>query len=128
MSVFVEICPVWVQVERMVDGDFEKAHLDTQLNLPLCDVSRQLNVLNQAASCSSRYDIRDIAIHNIRLTETRDCAYLMSPKKGETGRGLSKNFQQPYEQCNTYKTMRYFEPPISSRADFWNWDVCIRPN
>ncbi|KAG5442810.1 hypothetical protein CSKR_112273, partial [Clonorchis sinensis] len=25
------------------------------------------------------------------------CAYLMSPKKGETGRGLSKNFQQPYE-------------------------------
>ncbi|KAG5442309.1 hypothetical protein CSKR_109875 [Clonorchis sinensis] len=27
-----------------------------------------------------------------------DCAYLMSPNwKGETGRGLSKNFQQPYE-------------------------------
>ncbi|KAG5452830.1 hypothetical protein CSKR_109003 [Clonorchis sinensis] len=24
-------------------------------------------------------------------------SYLMSPKKGETGRGLSKNFQQPYE-------------------------------
>ncbi|KAG5441923.1 hypothetical protein CSKR_106368 [Clonorchis sinensis] len=27
------------------------------------DVSRQLNVLHQAASCSSCYDIRDIAIH-----------------------------------------------------------------
>ncbi|KER25283.1 LOW QUALITY PROTEIN: hypothetical protein T265_14235 [Opisthorchis viverrini] len=29
----------------------------------VCDVSRQLNVLHQAASCFSRYDIRDIAIH-----------------------------------------------------------------
>ncbi|KAG5447285.1 hypothetical protein CSKR_106186 [Clonorchis sinensis] len=29
----------------------------------VCDVSRQLNVLHQAASCSSCYDIRDIAIH-----------------------------------------------------------------
>ncbi|KAG5452841.1 hypothetical protein CSKR_108993, partial [Clonorchis sinensis] len=28
------------------------------------DVSRQLNVLHQAASCSSCYDIRDIAIHD----------------------------------------------------------------
>ncbi|KER29330.1 hypothetical protein T265_13378, partial [Opisthorchis viverrini] len=28
-----------------------------------CDVSRQLSVLRQAASCFSRYDIRDIAIH-----------------------------------------------------------------
>ncbi|KER27407.1 hypothetical protein T265_05514 [Opisthorchis viverrini] len=26
-----------------------------------------------------------------------DCAYLMSPKKGETGRGLSNSFQQPCE-------------------------------
>ncbi|KAG5447170.1 hypothetical protein CSKR_106415, partial [Clonorchis sinensis] len=30
---------------------------------PVCDVSRQLNVLHQAASCSSCYDIRDIVIH-----------------------------------------------------------------
>ncbi|KAG5453559.1 hypothetical protein CSKR_109515, partial [Clonorchis sinensis] len=30
---------------------------------PVCDVFRQLNVLHQAASCSSCYDIRDIAIH-----------------------------------------------------------------
>ncbi|KAG5453267.1 hypothetical protein CSKR_108474 [Clonorchis sinensis] len=30
---------------------------------PVCDVSRQLNVLHQAASCSSCYDIRYIAIH-----------------------------------------------------------------
>ncbi|KAG5455102.1 hypothetical protein CSKR_107360, partial [Clonorchis sinensis] len=29
----------------------------------VCDVSRQLNVLHQVASCSSCYDIRDIAIH-----------------------------------------------------------------
>ncbi|KAG5446395.1 hypothetical protein CSKR_113784 [Clonorchis sinensis] len=28
-----------------------------------CDVSRQLNVLHQAASCSGCYNIRDIAIH-----------------------------------------------------------------
>ncbi|KAG5441518.1 hypothetical protein CSKR_109767, partial [Clonorchis sinensis] len=31
---------------------------------PVCDVSRRLNVLHQAASCFSCYDIRDIAIHN----------------------------------------------------------------
>ncbi|GAA53190.1 hypothetical protein CLF_109734 [Clonorchis sinensis] len=30
---------------------------------PVCDVFRQLNVLHQAASCSSCYDIRDIATH-----------------------------------------------------------------
>ncbi|KAG5444263.1 hypothetical protein CSKR_104530, partial [Clonorchis sinensis] len=30
---------------------------------PVCDVSRPLNVLHQAASCSSCYDIRDIAIY-----------------------------------------------------------------
>ncbi|KAG5452713.1 hypothetical protein CSKR_102140, partial [Clonorchis sinensis] len=30
---------------------------------PVCDVFRQLNVLHQAASCSSCYDIPDIAIH-----------------------------------------------------------------
>ncbi|KAG5449498.1 hypothetical protein CSKR_108563, partial [Clonorchis sinensis] len=29
----------------------------------VCDVSRQLNMLHQAASCFSRYDIRDIATH-----------------------------------------------------------------
>ncbi|KER26970.1 hypothetical protein T265_05878 [Opisthorchis viverrini] len=29
----------------------------------VCDVSRQLNVLHQAASCFSRHDIRDIATH-----------------------------------------------------------------
>ncbi|KAG5453593.1 hypothetical protein CSKR_109546 [Clonorchis sinensis] len=32
---------------------------------------------------------------------SRDCVYLMSPKKAESGRGLSKNFQQPYEYCIT---------------------------
>ncbi|KAG5454526.1 hypothetical protein CSKR_104880 [Clonorchis sinensis] len=36
-------------------------------------------------------------LQNIRLTETRGLRLLMNPKKGETGRGLSKNFQQPYE-------------------------------
>ncbi|KAG5453516.1 hypothetical protein CSKR_112261 [Clonorchis sinensis] len=50
----------------------------------VCDDFRQLNVLHQAASCSSWWKLGD-------------CAYLMSPKKGETGRGLSKSFQQPYE-------------------------------
>ncbi|KAG5448108.1 hypothetical protein CSKR_106393 [Clonorchis sinensis] len=30
---------------------------------PVCDVLKQLNVLHQAASCSSCYDIPDIAIH-----------------------------------------------------------------
>ncbi|KAG5444300.1 hypothetical protein CSKR_105015, partial [Clonorchis sinensis] len=37
---------------------------------PVFDVSRQLNVLHQAASCSSCYDIRDIAIH-CRFVSTR---------------------------------------------------------
>ncbi|KAG5453327.1 hypothetical protein CSKR_104398 [Clonorchis sinensis] len=27
---------------------------------------------------------------------------MLSPKKGETGRGLSTNFQQPYEYCKTW--------------------------
>ncbi|KER26834.1 hypothetical protein T265_05969 [Opisthorchis viverrini] len=31
----------------------------------VCDVSRQLNVLHRAASCFSRYDIRDITIHSL---------------------------------------------------------------
>ncbi|KAG5454287.1 hypothetical protein CSKR_106549, partial [Clonorchis sinensis] len=30
---------------------------------PVCDISRQLNVLHQAAPCSSCYDIRYISIH-----------------------------------------------------------------
>ncbi|KAG5452639.1 hypothetical protein CSKR_113653 [Clonorchis sinensis] len=30
---------------------------------PVCDVSRQLNVLHQAASCFSCYDIRDTTTH-----------------------------------------------------------------
>ncbi|KAG5443426.1 Forkhead box protein D3-A [Clonorchis sinensis] len=36
----------------------------------VCDFSRQLNVLHQVASCSSWYDIRDIAIH-VRQMQTR---------------------------------------------------------
>ncbi|KAG5445461.1 hypothetical protein CSKR_103727 [Clonorchis sinensis] len=47
-----------------------------------CDVLRQLNVLHQAASCSSCYDIRDIAIHNIRLTETRGLRLPDEPQQG----------------------------------------------
>ncbi|KER25636.1 hypothetical protein T265_06927 [Opisthorchis viverrini] len=38
--------PTWIPAESLV-----------------CDVSRQLNVLHQVASCPSRYDIRDITIH-----------------------------------------------------------------
>ncbi|KAG5452616.1 hypothetical protein CSKR_100444, partial [Clonorchis sinensis] len=37
---------------------------------PVCDVSRQLNVLHQAVSCSSCYDIRDIAIHVAETSPT----------------------------------------------------------
>ncbi|KAG5441437.1 hypothetical protein CSKR_107656 [Clonorchis sinensis] len=36
---------------------------------PVCDVFRQLNVQHQAASCSSCYDIRDIAIHRCSWLE-----------------------------------------------------------
>ncbi|KAG5446661.1 hypothetical protein CSKR_112983, partial [Clonorchis sinensis] len=71
----------------------------------------QLNVLHQAASCSSCYGIRDSAgFQNITWTELGNCAYLMSPKKGETGRGLSQNFQQPYEykkRCPKNQTDNY---------------------
>ncbi|KAG5446784.1 hypothetical protein CSKR_105545 [Clonorchis sinensis] len=51
----------------------------------------QLNVLHQAASCSSCYDIRDIAIHNIRLTETRG---LRLPDESQEGRNRSWAVEQ----------------------------------
>ncbi|KAG5446401.1 hypothetical protein CSKR_113272 [Clonorchis sinensis] len=50
---------------------------------PVFDISRQLNVLHQAASSSSCYDIRDIVIHNIRLTETRGLRLLDEPQEGQ---------------------------------------------
>ncbi|KAG5441014.1 Ras-specific guanine nucleotide-releasing factor 2 [Clonorchis sinensis] len=45
---------------------------------PVCDVFRQLNVLHQAASCSSCYDIRDIAIHVYTCIYRRIFSNLMS--------------------------------------------------
>ncbi|KAG5445639.1 hypothetical protein CSKR_104830, partial [Clonorchis sinensis] len=94
---------------------------------PVCDVFRQLNVLHQAASCSSCYDIRDIVIHAqspsfrqpyVLLEPKLDCAYLMSPKKGETGRGLSKNFQQPYGLTKT-REPRLPDEPQEGRNRSW---------
>ncbi|KAG5443318.1 hypothetical protein CSKR_107290 [Clonorchis sinensis] len=49
---------------------------------PVCGVFRQLNVLHQTASCSSCYDIRDIAIHNIKLAETRGLRLPDEPQEG----------------------------------------------
>ncbi|KER27811.1 hypothetical protein T265_05230 [Opisthorchis viverrini] len=46
------------------------------------DVSAQLNVLHQDASCFSRYDIRDIAIHNIRLADSRELSLPDEPQEG----------------------------------------------
>ncbi|KAG5454519.1 hypothetical protein CSKR_104873 [Clonorchis sinensis] len=60
---------------------------------PVCDVFRQLNVLHQAASCSSCYDIRDIAIHVYKLCTTHKNAENYStahdrfrPSWGSSGR------------------------------------------
>ncbi|KAG5450639.1 hypothetical protein CSKR_100115, partial [Clonorchis sinensis] len=39
----------------------------------VCDVFRQLNVLHKAASCSSCYDIRDIAMHVYTSCRTFSC-------------------------------------------------------
>ncbi|GAA52516.1 UDP-galactose transporter [Clonorchis sinensis] len=50
---------------------------------------RQLNVLHQAASCSSCYDIRDIALHVYTNALLIRLLKILC--------GLSKNFQQPYE-------------------------------
>ncbi|KER21059.1 LOW QUALITY PROTEIN: hypothetical protein T265_15174 [Opisthorchis viverrini] len=42
----------------------------------VCDVLRQLNVLHQAASCFTRYDVRDIAIHVDLRNESLVCDVL----------------------------------------------------
>ncbi|KAG5442536.1 hypothetical protein CSKR_108731, partial [Clonorchis sinensis] len=51
---------------------------------PVCDVFRQLNVLHQAASCSSCYDIRDIAIHVAENSSTAHDRF--RPSWGSSGR------------------------------------------
>ncbi|KAG5451363.1 hypothetical protein CSKR_105311, partial [Clonorchis sinensis] len=51
---------------------------------PVFDVSRQLNVLHQAASCSSCYDIRDIAIHVAENSSTAHERF--RPSWGSSGR------------------------------------------
>ncbi|KAG5443473.1 hypothetical protein CSKR_101031 [Clonorchis sinensis] len=51
---------------------------------PVFDVSRQLNVLHQAASCSSCYDIRDIAIHVAENSSTAHDRF--RPSWGSSGR------------------------------------------
>ncbi|KAG5450571.1 hypothetical protein CSKR_101735 [Clonorchis sinensis] len=51
---------------------------------PIFDASRQLNMLYQAASCSSCYDIRDIAIH---VAEDSSAAHdRFRPSWGSSGR------------------------------------------
>ncbi|KER25288.1 LOW QUALITY PROTEIN: hypothetical protein T265_14237 [Opisthorchis viverrini] len=47
----------------------------------VCDVLRQLNVLHHAASCFNRYDIRDIAIHQMRLHSFRIRSYFSGDAK-----------------------------------------------
>ncbi|KAG5441498.1 hypothetical protein CSKR_109790 [Clonorchis sinensis] len=50
----------------------------------VCDISRQLNVLHQGSSCSSCYDIRDIAIH---IAENSSTAHnWFRPSSGSSGR------------------------------------------
>ncbi|KAG5445585.1 hypothetical protein CSKR_106904, partial [Clonorchis sinensis] len=51
---------------------------------PVFDVSRQLNVLHQAASCSSCYDIRDIAIHQLEH-EAAWCSTFSCLRTSKTG-------------------------------------------
>ncbi|KAG5450099.1 hypothetical protein CSKR_102232 [Clonorchis sinensis] len=51
---------------------------------PVCDVFRQLNVLHQAASCSSCYDIPDIAIHVAENSSTAHDRF--RPSWGSSGR------------------------------------------
>ncbi|KAG5452448.1 hypothetical protein CSKR_112878 [Clonorchis sinensis] len=51
---YFKMSPILTESERLTWNPVES---------PVCDVSRQLNVLHQAASCSTGYDIRDIAIH-----------------------------------------------------------------
>ncbi|KAG5453958.1 hypothetical protein CSKR_110042 [Clonorchis sinensis] len=51
---------------------------------PVCDVSRQLNVLHQAASCSSCYDIRDIVTHVAENSSTAHDRF--RPSWGSSGR------------------------------------------
>ncbi|KAG5453542.1 hypothetical protein CSKR_112784, partial [Clonorchis sinensis] len=51
---------------------------------PVCDVFKQLNVLHQAASCSSCYDIRDIAIHVAENSSTAHDRF--RPSWGSSGR------------------------------------------
>ncbi|KAG5450589.1 hypothetical protein CSKR_101750 [Clonorchis sinensis] len=50
----------------------------------VCDVSSRLNVLHQAASCSSCYDIRDIAMHVAENSLTTHDRF--RPSWGSSGR------------------------------------------
>ncbi|KAG5454383.1 hypothetical protein CSKR_107236 [Clonorchis sinensis] len=73
---------------------------------PVCDVSRQLNVLHQAASCSSCYDIRDIAIHQLEH-EAAWCSTFSCLKTSQTGD--SAGFQQLEHEaawCSTFSCLK----------------------
>ncbi|KER29428.1 hypothetical protein T265_03993 [Opisthorchis viverrini] len=41
-------------------------------------------------------DPTESLVYDVLRVNVLHCAYLMSPKKGETGGGLSKSFQQPF--------------------------------
>ncbi|KAG5445290.1 hypothetical protein CSKR_107347 [Clonorchis sinensis] len=62
----------------------------------VCDVSRQLNVLHQAALCSNCYDIQDIAIHESNIVCILSVCEGTSREhfKSRDFRGRQRNFKQ----------------------------------
>ncbi|KAG5446243.1 hypothetical protein CSKR_102969 [Clonorchis sinensis] len=81
---------------------------------PVCDVFRQLNVLHQAASCSSCYDIRDIAIHVAENSSTAHDRF--RPSWGSSGRRSPRVSVNLMFYLNPNCT--HFDKPTHLQIDF----------
>ncbi|KER26349.1 hypothetical protein T265_06394 [Opisthorchis viverrini] len=81
---------------------------------PVCDVSRQPNVLNQVASCFSRYDIRDIAIH-VYACNALFTKLLKIRRKPTTGFALLRAHQSSLLFCVIRKGVWLRYPTLSLR-------------
>ncbi|KER22235.1 hypothetical protein T265_09626 [Opisthorchis viverrini] len=69
----------------------------------VCDVLRQLNVLHQAASCFSRYDIRDILINLLKIRRQPTTGFGL-PRAHQI---LSGSIVYVIHTCNTYTWARW---------------------
>ncbi|KAG5442004.1 hypothetical protein CSKR_106956 [Clonorchis sinensis] len=130
MSIFLENSSICVQVEHKF---FERLTWDPAES-PVCDVSRQLNVLHQVTSCFSRYDIREIGIYvqtyctaqgnlefmqfgfkeNIILTKSRGLHLSDEPQEGRNGSWAVEGFSATLVTENSSTAHDRFRPSCGS--------------